>query len=163
MSADLPNTVDVRQFADNGHRLQGALDGSLCCRLDALVEYYEGNIQVDLQFQRDTWDRQVITGTIIVMVVANCQRCLEEVPYELRCGVALGVVKNEAQAKLLPGSLEPIFGGDGPIDLVGLVEDELLLALPSVITHEECEAPLQLRQPAVAQEKRNNPFAMLKS
>ncbi len=163
MSARLPKTVDVRKYADTGRHLQGVLDGSLCQRLSGAIDHFEGDIEIDLQFERDVENRRIITGEVSTNVAVICQRCLEDVVYPLQCNVALGVIIDETQAEQLPSSLEPVLIDDEPLSLVDLVEDELILALPSVITHEQCEAPLKLDKPVVEEQKRDNPFAVLKN
>lgn len=163
MSAGLPKTVDVKKFADTKRHLQGVLKGSLCHRLGAAIDHFEDDIQVDLQFDRDAQNRRVISGEANTRVVVICQRCLETVQHSLHSDILLAAVEDEAQASLLPDALEPVLIDDEPVDLVQLIEDELLLALPPVITHTDCEVPLGAGKPVDDKPAGENPFAVLKN
>jgi len=47
------------------------------------------------------------------------------------------------------------------LDLIGLIEDELLLALPLVPRHDVCPQPLKVQDDAEPFEERAHPFAAL--
>ena len=71
------------------------------------------------------------------------------------------MVHSEAAIKDVDPAMEPILVNDGPIVLRDLVEDELLLLLPIVSTHDDCDNGWRADlQSGDAAEKRN-PFAVL--
>lgn len=76
-------------------------------------------------------------------VLRTCQRCLEPVLLKLDVDRRLRFVRGEATAARLDAegdedvlALEPVF------DLLTLVEDELLLALPVIAMHAACDPPM---------------------
>ena len=100
--------------------------------------------------------------TAIVMLV--CQRCLQPMRQELRSESELAFVVQDSER--VPAGLEAIAGDPKRIDLAGLVEDELLLALPAIPRHapgETCRLPAVVEvdeEPAAPEMRR--PFAGLK-
>ena len=132
MPAELPETIDPRQFTGRGRRIRGMMPGAALARLSALVDRFDGEVRVDLAFGRDEHARMRITGAVQSAVMMTCQRCLKPMRVRLDCRVALGVVFDERQADGLPPDLEPLLLDDTPALLGDIVEDELLLALPAV-------------------------------
>lgn len=117
------------------------------------------------------YDEQKI---VVIKVMANveldllCQRCFDPIDTIVEIDNKLSPVKNETQMMALPEYYEPVLLNEyGEIDLLGLVEDELILSLPLAPKHNagECdvskqknvfgELPLEAEKP--------NPFAILAS
>lgn len=101
-------------------------------------------------------------------VVLECQRCLAGVTEVLDVARALRFAATEAQAEALDAEVEEDVLALRPrLDLLELVEDELLLALPIVPRHTRCPEPLP--QPGAGlpsgdtpgEPARKNPFAQL--
>ncbi|MFA7475693.1 MAG: YceD family protein [Castellaniella sp.] len=94
-----------------------------------------------------------------------CQRCLEAFDLTLRVSGTLGLVETQAQLDAMD-ALEA--EGQGPeieylvsdqrLDVLGLVEDELILALPYAPRHETCPGDGDVPEPP----RRPSPFAALK-
>ena len=95
------------------------------------------------------------------------KRCNEPYKQTLECEFTYSPVANWDQADDLPEIYEPIeFNEFGEIDLIGTVEDELILALPLVPMHssEHCEVSAQEQVFGELPEelaKKPNPFAVL--
>ena len=106
-------------------------------------------------------------GQVQVYVELDCQRCGEPFKQTLECHFMYSPVANWDQADDLPEIYEPIeFNEFGEIDLLGAVEDELILALPLVPMHssEHCEVSAQEQVFGELPEelaKKPNPFAVL--
>jgi len=78
-------------------------------------------------------------------LLQTCQRCLQPmtVPLDVRPG--LRFVRGEAQAEALDeDSEEDVLALTPALDLLPLIEDELILALPLVPRHELCPQPLPM-------------------
>lgn len=58
-------------------------------------------------------------------------------PLQLECDTILGIVWTEEEACALPKELDPWIVTEDEGDIAQLIEDELLLALPFVIYHDE--------------------------
>lgn len=165
MSAGLPQQIDARRFAESGRHLKGEILLADCPRLEQAVEASEGPISVDLVFELQSGGRPVVQGRIQAKVILECQRCLEPATIALNCEVSIGVVLNEEQAELLPADLDPLIVED-ELKLYELIEDELILALPIVPVHDQCDLPagaLPEEDQAMESTKRENPFAILAS
>lgn len=93
-----------------------------------------------------------------------CQRCLGPAAHDLLVDRWLRFVADEAQAEALDAdSDDDVLVLARFTDLVELVEDEFLLALPIVPRHEICPEPLPLSDggPALAEQDKPHPFAAL--
>ena len=97
-------------------------------------------------------------------VVRTCQRCLEPVVLSLVVDHRLRFVKGEAAAAQLDAAGdEDVLALEPTIDLLDLLEDELLLALPVIPLHEVCSPPASIptEAPGVVDASAPNPFAIL--
>jgi uncharacterized protein len=93
-----------------------------------------------------------------------CQRCLGPVATALDVDRWFRFVRDEDEAAALDAQIEDdVLAVRGPLDLLGLIEDELLLALPLVPRHERCPAPLPMSAGVELEQEAEpvNPFAAL--
>jgi len=169
LSEPLPSTLDVRKAAVRGVSIRGTLKPLDLPRFRALLADDEGAIQAALTFSRDEENRYLIHLETTAEVVLTCQRCLEPLPQSLACENTLAIVWTDEQAAHLPRHLEPLVVDGETGSLWDVVEDELILALPSFSYHntEECkqvltrfnaaQAPAQEIEPA----EKPNPFNVL--
>ncbi|MDR2093279.1 MAG: YceD family protein [Azoarcus sp.] len=99
----------------------GAVRWRLAGRVDA-----EGGLRLDLN----------VTGRLVLL----CQRCLEGMAWPLALDAALQPVR---AGQVSPGD-DPendefdVIEVDGDVDVLSLVEDEIILALPIAPRHEDC-------------------------
>lgn len=122
----------------------------------------EGRVEADLSLRMER-ARPEIHGNARTAVKLICQRCLEPVEVKIEVKIALGFTQTEEQISELPQSLEPFMLEEEEIPLASLLEQELILALPIVAYHEECE-PFPYagkEEQAVVSEEKPNPFAVL--
>jgi uncharacterized protein len=95
-------------------------------------------------------------------VMRECQRCLQPVALDLNVNRHLRFVADEQTAAALDADSEDdVLALSGPFDLLSLIEDELLLALPLVPMHSQCPQPLPAAEPDAAAEEAAHPFAAL--
>ena len=149
--ATLQGEARISELSQTAGQAGGRLHGVVLN--DAPVHYV-------LNFARDAQGRAVIHGVVETAVELTCQRCLQPVSVPIHAELALGVVQDEAAAKKLPDSLEPLLLGDDPIRLADLIEDEILLALPVVPRHEHVCVPAHREHEGA--EGADNPFAALR-
>lgn len=89
--------------------------------------------------QRGGATRWVIGLHVDTDVVLECQRCLQPLAVPLRVERQVVFVRGEDEAARLDEELEDdVLALPARLDLFGLIEDELLLALPLVPRHEAC-------------------------
>ena len=94
-----------------------------------------------------------------------CQRCLELVALPIHSSCDYAVVKEGANTQSVPKGYDALELGEDPLDLLALVEEELLLALPIVPVHDpkDCQQPVGLEEPESSEDEvtRSNPFSVL--
>ncbi|MFM8333478.1 MAG: YceD family protein [Candidatus Methylumidiphilus sp.] len=130
-------------------------------RLVDLLLDKEGQASFELSFGRDGKVAAVV-GKVEASLVLECQCCLGAIPWAVRSEVRLGVVKTIAEADLLPESYEPLLLEGDTIPLADIVQEELLLAVPSIPQHAQCGPAVPAPQEmAMEPAKRPNPFAVL--
>jgi uncharacterized protein len=130
----------------------------------------DGAVSVDLKFTSDDKGRSVVQGPIALRVTLQCQRCLEPVACNIETVVDLCLVGSDAQAADIAEEVETFVLSDDEVSIVELIEDDLLLALPSqvCVAYDECPNRPALSYPAEessggdeAAPKRPNPFDVL--
>ncbi|MCB1843219.1 MAG: DUF177 domain-containing protein [Halioglobus sp.] len=140
LSEPLPATLDVRKAAARGVSVKGVIQPSDLSRFRELLADDKGSIAVDMAFNKDDQEHYVIGLDIRADVTVTCQRCLQSMPLHVHAVNSLGVVWTDSQAATLPGHLEPLIVEEPPCNLWEVVEEELMLALPTFSYHdtEEC-------------------------
>lgn len=161
----LPKRVDPRKLAEREAELQGSLELKSMPELCTLLVDDEGSVDVELRFALDEQKLRTLTGGAKATVRQQCQRCLEPVEVELEANFSLAVVLNEEQAKNLPRYYDPLLLEED-VDIAALVQEELILSLPAVAYHQNCDVKLSYGESDVTageQEDKPNPFSVLAS
>ncbi len=165
----LPQFIDPRKLAARQAVLQGEILAESCSRLTEAVLEIISPVTAQVSFGANGSRRNAVTGCASVSVKALCQRCLEPVLLELAVNLSLTLVWSDEEAKSLPKQEEPWLVTDAEADLWGLIEEELILALPIVSLHDEgCEISTEYGADSTQTEgvddnteKRHNPFEVL--
>ncbi|WP_374261783.1 DUF177 domain-containing protein [Zoogloea sp.] len=151
--------IDLRALARDGRRLEGKVPVSALGRVAGSVLEPSGTVAFGFQGEQDGEGKLHVDLQIHGELVLQCQRCLEALvwPCEvenrlllLRPGEAPpeDELENDAEDAL---EVEPL------TDLLALVEDEVLLALPLVPRHENCDPPVK-----AGVDEEISPFAVLR-
>ncbi len=153
--------LDARKVCDAEQLIKGSIQ---VAELNGLLSYLEsdqGNVEVTLQFQRDERRRPTVTGLVEAKgVEIICQRCLQIAPHDLRVDLDVTVVLDESQAEKLPAERDAWIVEDGQLNLRELLDQELILSLPIVPYHVDCEVETQYGD-AGAEQQKENPFGVL--
>jgi len=128
-------------------------------------------VYVKLTFTKTDTRLPVIEGNISTSLKVPCQRCLEAKTIHFETEVNVVLVGNDVQAEKLQEGYDTWLVEDQRLFLKDFIEDEILLAMPSVVMHEACESARELIEALPdahdageneeVQEKAN-PFAVLK-
>ena len=167
LTEPLPTTLDVRKAAARGVGVNGVLNPVDLQRFRPLLASDEGSIRVELSFSRDEENRYLVHVSVAADVVVICQRCLEAMPESVASDNTLAVVWTDEQAAQLPRHLEPLIVEEQSCSLWDLVEDELILAMPSFSYHDTDECKKRIAdfsdQEVVeaVEEKKPHPFNVL--
>lgn len=158
----LPLTINPTKFAEQGVIFEGSVEPDL---FERFVEQDIGrltDVKVKLHFGRNDQGIANAVGDIEASVNWICQRCLEYYDQPLKASVKLAIIKSEQEAEDLPEEFEPFVQTDSKVPVVDMIEDELLLVLPVVPLHEQCQNKHYTPDPEIEVEK-PNPFEVLKA
>ena len=162
----LPITIDPSRSAQRKLVCDGYFEVSGMNRLLAVCDAQCEQVQVHANFDVDEQGLVVISGTASATVALTCQRCTEEFDLALEVSFTFSPVKDvEAEAEL-PSYYDAIeLNEDGEVNLLELVEDEFLLAIPLIPRHsiEDCQSPADSVWGELPEElEKPNPFDVLK-
>jgi len=125
-------------------------------------------VQCHLRFYVDEQYRRLIEGELTTKVDLTCQRCLESVDLDVTARVGLAVVRDQEGSRALSSRLDPLIVSETETSLYEIVEEELLLNIPLIHTHDyPCIAAesLSVGSDSVPQGERGdarpNPFQVL--
>ncbi|PID41557.1 MAG: hypothetical protein CSB48_14340 [Proteobacteria bacterium] len=141
----LPVSVDPIKFAEQHVELEGIIPFERFTRLPGLVRSEQGDVAARLLFGKDEQGRILVTGSVQVELLLECQRCLGDLPYKLEAEVCLAVVFSDDKAKNLPREYDPYIVDGYDLNIAEMVEEEILLALPAFGYHESGECSLDYK------------------
>jgi uncharacterized protein len=166
-----PRSVDVATFARRGGCVSGT---SALAELARLCDEAHPEARPDagdeLRWQVTGESRAVRGGGAEIWLHLKadaglalvCQRCLQPVVAGLRVERSFRFVADEHQALAIDADIEEdVLVLSRTFDVIELVEDECLLALPLVPRHEVCPQPLTVAPDPIGLEERKNPFEVL--
>lgn len=165
----LPRECYPRKLVSQQESLSATVSVADLPRVVEMLASDAGEIAVELCFDRDEAGKPRVTGSLNGEVQITCQRCLDAMPLAIASDIDVGIVWDDDQAKALAKDVEPWLVGEDPEDLYGLVEDEILLALPYAAYHEEPCGPEWKDEDSAEQasnsdlqsDARENPFKVL--
>ncbi len=162
--------LDVPAFAAAGATLTGQVPMARLGRLTAECETGASNA-VDWEATGELRDmnspspQQWVRLCARAKLARTCQRCLQPMLVELMVDRWFCFVADEATASALDDEMEDdVLVSSRSLDLIELLEDELLLAMPLVPRHEVCAEPSAGFSAGSAQsaaDERPHPFAAL--
>ena len=131
----LPEIIEPLHLADKRGELKGEIAVSSLTRIADLLHSAEGLVAVELFFGREG-RLATVEGRIQTVLQLECQNCLQALEWTVDSAVKLGIVSSIEQANRLDESYEPLLVEGETMRLSDLVEDELLLCLPSYPKHQ---------------------------
>ena len=135
--------IDSLAFAREGGLLQGELPvASLARVLDLLVDS-TGRLGYRVQGQMGPRNRPQLMLQLDGVLSVCCQRCLEGIDYPVRVRSLLELVKDEEELtqEEIEDDSKDFLTAQKELDVVELIEDEIILALPPAPRHESCVIP----------------------
>ncbi len=165
--ADLPRSVDVFEAARTAAVLQGHVSLASFDRLRPSMPVLRGELAYRFDAHIDARGRPAARLSFSARVPLVCDRCGTVVDLPLTGAGNYYFVRSEAELARIPvddSEDEPLLGSSR-FDLMELLEDELILALPISPKHEDCAQTVTLPEPeaASAPVERLHPFASLAS
>ena len=162
----LPITIDPFRSAQRRLECSGTFDFSGMNRLLAACNPRGEQVKVIVNFDVDELGLVVFTGKGSASVSLTCQRCTEEFFQELNFEFTFSPLKKPEDIAELPSYYDAIeLDENGEVNLRGLVEEELLLAIPLIPKHQiqDCKSPRDSVWGELPEElEKPNPFDILK-
>ncbi len=163
----LPSIIDPRKLAQQQALYEGHVAADQLSRFAQAVVAIESDLQARVEFDLNPSRKPCVNGSINLRASVPCQRCLEPVQIEVAAEFAVEVVWNEEQAAAIIKRADSWIVPERQANLVELLEDELLLALPVVSYHPPGQCKNDLRELVETVEEEttanDNPFAVLQS
>lgn len=164
MSPHLPERADPWQLCAKDRSFKGEIPLKALGRLTPLLASDAGAAAFVLAFGRDQKGRPLVEGRVAAALSLVCQRCLGTMPLAVAQEFRLRLVAGLDEAMALPDELDPLVVEDGQLNLRDIIEDELILAVPTTPRHRIAECPVRVETGAPlpgAAPERENPFAVL--
>ena len=170
-TATLPKQLDLRGLAARGASVSGTVAPGEFPRLDEEGVALAGPAVASFSLSRDENSRSIVLAEVKATLTMRCQRCLDVMSVPLTTSSILACVWTDDEAAALPAFYEPLLVSDEAV-LRDIVEEEILLALPSFPAHEnECKTIEQVAaleqingscdEVTEVRAKTNNPFGVL--
>ena len=121
--------LDAPRLADAEAVLEEALSVAGLPRFAALCDCPEG-VRARLAWRRRADGRIQVDGRLRARLAISCHRCLEPVKTVLESDFTLVLAHSDAEATEIGSREAVVCVSDNGLDWAGLIEDELLLALP---------------------------------
>jgi uncharacterized protein len=157
--------IDAFEFCRLKERLEGETPVADLKRLAADCVRPTNSLRWSLVGGKDALGHPQLTMSVVGSVQLMCQRCMTPYDYSFETESILLLAKSEEQADEIEESvaddaIDVIVGGK-TMNVLDLIEDEALLALPLSPRHEVCPDTAALD--AVNERKQASPFDVLKN
>jgi uncharacterized protein len=135
--------IDSLAFAREAGSLQGELPIAELTRvLDLLVDS-SGRLSYRIEGSLAARNRPQLLLQLDGALSVCCQRCLEGIVYPVKVRSVLEFVNDEEELtqEEIEDDVRDFLPAQSEFDVVALIEDELILDLPSAPRHESCALP----------------------
>ncbi|CAA6814767.1 MAG: Unknown protein [uncultured Thiotrichaceae bacterium] len=173
MSNRLPVEINPFRLIEQRRQLSGVVHTNRLSRLSELLvpEAVAEDFEVELEFLYSPSHLPMIIGQVNGTVVMECQRCLKPVTIDVEARISVVVTASQTDRRPEEEGYEICIVDDERMFLQDFIEDEILLTLPAVARHDQCEPTRIVREIPVAdnadneqpvEKEKKNPFAALK-
>lgn len=120
---------------------EGVVPVAALPRLREALADDRGEVAYRLDFGQGELGGPELRVHLVAKLVLECQRTLQPFEWPVEVDTRLGLLDSEDGAAALPAGSEPLLLEHGGLSPSGVIEDELLLALPLVPVKPGSEAP----------------------
>ncbi|MES2354757.1 MAG: YceD family protein [Pseudomonadota bacterium] len=154
-------SIDIKDFTRLGSVLVGDVKVSDLSRLQNLIVPGQEELRYELQGGFSARHEPQITCIMRGAISLQCQRCLGSFSYLVDIDATLVFVGSESELPAIEEENESVdyMVAQEKLDLVDLIEEEVILALPFAPRHDEGECDEWLEQEAASDKP--SPFAAL--
>jgi len=166
MSREYPDWISPERAAEGKRVYSGTIPLSRMKRLAALLVDAGGEARFSAAFTTDLDQRVIIDLQVEAALPLVCQASLEVYDELVKRRSELAVIAHDSEQFDLPDNYEPVMTENGRLAIAGIVEDELLLALPTVprkpgLRPVEFSTGEEKPVGGVREEAKENPFSAL--
>jgi uncharacterized protein len=165
--------IDAFAFCRDGEQREGEFGLAELSRLRSECVSGQGGISWKLAGSSHSGGHPALHLTINGTMQLACQRCLTPLEFQIQSESTILLAKDESAADDIEATLEEdeieVVVGSKTFDVVALIEDEALLAIPLSPKHEVCPVEVKLEHTDKAEKpdafaigKKESPFAGLK-
>lgn len=150
--------IDSRSFGKEGASLQGELAVASLSRVLDLLTDSAGCVQYRIQGGIGPLGRSQLLVAVDGILSLCCQRCLEAIDYRLEVRSLLEFLDDDGELtqEEVEDDSRDFLPHQQELDVAVLIEEEILLALPTAPRHDDCVLP-GAGQPT----ERVSPFSVL--
>ena len=147
----------------NGY-FEGEIALSELGRLVELLHLEESDLKgrkiaLKFEFVRNETEISMLVGHLQTSLQLECQRCLKAM--ELPIALDFSLMIDASDELVSDASVDTLYSNDGAIDIIEVVEDELILAIPLVAMHNDTACNENWQASEVEAAVKDNPFAVL--
>lgn len=132
MSREYPDWISPVRAAEGKRIFSGTIPLSRMKRLAALLVDASGEAKFSAAFKTDLDHRVIIDLQVEAALPLVCQASLEIYAEQVKRSSELAVIENDNEQFDLPDNYEPVQTENGRLAIASIVEDELLLGLPTI-------------------------------
>ena len=161
----LPELIEPLSLAERDRNLKGEILLSSLPRLTDILAEDSGSVAIELSFGKDgrtAW----VQGKVEAILRLKCQNCLDVMDWPIKSEFKLGIVTSIDEVTLLSDDYEPLLVGEEKIALNEMIEEELMLSIPTFPKHAtRCLVYTQAEDIKSSEKNEqsgtNNPFSVL--
>jgi len=180
MLKKLPDWINPARLALNKVQLQGYAQVGQMSRLrEVLFAPTDdldtlNSLQIDCDWQFSLSQRQVVCeGSLTANLPLLCQRCLQPLDWHLHTDIQYCWLTDEEHEDQVSDEYEIVNMVEIPLKLATVIEEEVLLSLPLIAKHENCQVQHQQPLDPIQDDRtvttannlkaKPNPFELLKN
>lgn len=156
MSLHVHRRIDLTRLADKSEIFKSELRLSEFERLKEFLADDADIVEFELLFRNEGKTTE-ISGYVKTKLALVCQICLKKLAWPVNSQISLAVVSSIEEADSLPDFYEPLIVDKKGVAIKDIIEDELILALPTIPKHQNCRLAKKPGQKII----KSNPFSIL--
>lgn len=135
----VPGLLAVRKSVNAEAVFSGRIKAENLPRIHTAVSSLCDSFEVVLAFMKSETNKACVEVKVKGLIGLECQRCLQPVDFFVDTDSTLVFVPHDEEAKSILKNAEPWVVSDDQLNVHDMVEEEILLALPIIAMHEQCE------------------------
>ena len=153
--------INSLEFARKSHAIHDTIAASQLMRVKERLASDAGSLDWSLVGELSSSGESTLHFELKGMLTVSCQRCLEPIQLDLNIKSKFILVEDESQIPVEDEEMDDkdYLAASAELDVMQLIEDEVLLAIPYASMHDIEDCPASDR---LSELKAPNPFAVLK-